>query len=119
MGIHLKLLINLIKYSTAHVKGSIICLKNASSICVPSNFVLEKVNYLLYVRSTVHPTYKSSKSLYRKSHRIARLMTSTPICSSWFLVSTALRAGTHRSRATPPPGTIPSSTAARVAQRAS
>ena len=51
--------------------------------------------------------------------RIARETISTPICSSLFLVSRLRRCGTHRRSATPPPGTIPSSTAARVAQRAS
>jgi hypothetical protein len=58
-------------------------------------------------------------AIWRIGSSSARRTMLTPTCSSWSSSVSPSSAFWARSSATPPPGTIPSSTAARVACRAS
>src|SRR5208337_1977891 len=67
---------------------------------------------------TMAPSSPAFTAIWRNGSVMARFTMLTPICSSPSSFSLS-RAATQRARATPPPGTIPSSTAARVACMAS
>src|SRR5947207_2839874 len=61
------------------------------------------------------PSPPALMAIWRAGYDNALRTISTPVFWSSFLVRSPLRCWEARSRATPPPGTMPSSTAARVA----
>ena len=72
------------------------------------------LRFLISITTTL-PSYPPFIARCLAGYSMARLMISTPICSSSFAPLTASIAFKQRSNATPPPGTMPSSTAARMA----
>ena len=68
---------------------------------------------------TTAPSPPALETIVRKGASIARFTICTPVASSAFSVLIFSRAFLARTSATPPPATIPSSTAARVACNAS
>ena len=69
--------------------------------------------------TTMEPSKPALAAMERRGTSTARRMMSMPACSSSSMALSLSRAFWPRTRATPPPGTMPSSTAARVALSAS
>ena len=77
--------------------------------------VVVLISFSRILPTTTEPSSPALITIWRAGQDSALRTISTPVFWSSFLVRRPLRCSEARSRATPPPGTMPSSTAARVA----